>query len=93
EIASRAASDVPYERLWLGTEHLQEVQLRRQASSEAGREHLEEIYFSDFEQIRGVWLAKTARFERDGNFFQGVCINKVRANVGLFDSLFEKPKI
>lgn len=93
EIVISEAADLPYERIWVGTEHFQEVKLRRKASSEAGREHLEEIYFSDFEQIRGVWLAKTARFERDGNFFQSVCINKVRANVGLFDSLFEKPKI
>jgi hypothetical protein len=93
EIVISEAADLPYERLWIGTEHFQEVKLRRKASLEAGRECLEEIYFSDFEQIRGVWLAKTVRFERDGNFFQSVCINKVRANVGLFDSLFKKPKI
>lgn len=89
-IDERAKS--PYQRVWIGKENQQEVKLSRTIVSEDGAEVLEEIFFSEFEQVRGVWLARHIRYVHDGEFVQAVQIDKVTANVGLFDSFFAEPK-
>lgn len=92
EIAISEAAGSRYERLWISQEHHQEVKLTRVIENETSEPVIEEIYFSDFDQIRGVWLAKDIRYEREGVLIQRVVINRVRANVGIFDSFFAKPK-
>jgi hypothetical protein len=95
EIEIKAAADSPYERIWLGKEHYQEVKLRRAVPTVEDAEmtgRVEEIYFSDFEPTRGVWLARTVRYVQDGHVTQTVRIERVRANVGIFDSIFKRPK-
>lgn len=81
-----------YDRVWIGKDHYQEVKLSRIIELESGDDVLEEIYFSDFKKIRGVWIATTTRHERDGVITQIVRVDKVRANVGIFDSFFIRPK-
>ncbi len=92
EITIHEDANSPYDKLWIGKEHFQEVKLSRQTESGTGGLETEQIYFSDFEQIRGVWLAKTIRYEREGTVTQTVQIERVRANVGVFDSVFRRPK-
>jgi hypothetical protein len=60
--------------------------------TEAGDGALEEIYLSDFVQTRGVWLAKNIRHEQAGELTKQIVIDRVKANVGIFDSFFVKPK-
>lgn len=90
EVVVDAEAGSPYERIWLGKEHGQEVKLSRHLQGEGGTV-VEEVYFSEFEQVEGVWFSKLARFIRDGELVQTVRIDRVRANVGVFDSYFKRP--
>jgi len=92
EIVVSESANSPYERLWVSQEHHQEVKLSRRIELEDGQTSLQEIYFSDFEKIRGIWLAKQIRYENDGQIVQVVAIERVRSNVGIFDSYFAKPE-
>jgi len=92
EIVISDRADSPYQRVWIGKEHQQEVKLSRLIESDDRGEVLEEIYFSDFEKVRGVWMAKHIRYMRDGKLTQTVQIEEVRANVGIFNSFFAKPR-
>lgn len=95
KIKIKKDADSSYDQIWLGKEHYQEVKLSRtiQVADEGGmKDGVEEIYFSEFEQIRGVWLARTVRYERDGRLTQTVRIERIRANVGVFDSIFKRPE-
>lgn len=91
EIEIKEDADTPYGRIWLGKEHFQEIKLSRSVKTESGEDTEEAIYFSDFEQIRGVWLAKTIRYEQDGRVTQTIRIDRIKANVGMFDSIFKRP--
>ncbi|MGZ0656522.1 hypothetical protein ACWPKS_13035 [Coraliomargarita sp. W4R72] len=92
EVLIDERADSPYQRVWISQEHYQEIKLIRMIETADSGEVLEEIFFDDFEQIKGVWLAKHIRYHRDGELVQSVQIEKVRINVGLFDSFFAKPK-
>ncbi|MDQ8193328.1 hypothetical protein QEH59_02755 [Coraliomargarita sp. SDUM461004] len=91
EIEVSEAANSTYQRIWISSEHQQEIKLSRLVLNQEGEEVSEEIYFSDFDQIRGVWLAHCMRYFRDGELTQTVQIEKVSVNVGLFDSYFSKP--
>jgi hypothetical protein len=92
EIAIGEQANSPYERIWISKENYQEIKLSRMIKTEAGDGALEEIYLSDFVQTRGVWLAKNIRHEQAGELTKQIVIDRVKANVGIFDSFFVKPK-
>jgi hypothetical protein len=92
EIKIKDAANSFYDRIWIGQEHFQEVKLSRSLLEETKGLILEEIYFSDFVKIRGMWVAKTIRYEHDGEFVQMIHIDRLRANAGIFDSYFMKPQ-
>jgi hypothetical protein len=92
EVAIGDEAESSYDRLWLGREHAQEVKLSRHWQSEDGGEVVEEIYFSEFEQVNGVWFARLSRIMRGGELMQTLRIDRVRANAGIFDSYFRRPK-
>lgn len=92
EIAIGEQANSPYERIWISKENYQEIKLSRMIKTEAGDGALEEIYFSDFVQTRGVWLARNIRYEQAGELTEQIVIDRVKANVGIFDSFFVKPK-
>lgn len=92
EIAIGEGARSIYDRIWISQEHFQEVKILRPLQSNEGGAEFEEIYFSDFEKIRGMWVAKLIRYERNGKHVQTVRIDRVRANVGVFDSFFARPK-
>jgi hypothetical protein len=92
EITISDSADSMYDRVWISQEHYQEVKLTRPLDAGEGGVALEEIYFSDFEKVRGMWVAKLIRYERGGEHIQTVRIDRLRANVGIFDSFFSKPK-
>lgn len=92
EIVIGERADSPYKRLWLSKKHMQEVKLSRMIGAENGELVEELTYFSEYEKVRGVWVAKHIRTEQDGDLVQTIQIDRIRANVGIFDSYFEKPK-
>lgn len=92
EILISEQANSSYERIWISKEHLQEVKLSRRIESEDGDRSLEEIYFNDFDKVKGIWLAKRIRYERDGQIYQTVEIDRVRVNVGISDSYFAVPE-
>lgn len=85
-------ANIGYDVLWLSSENFQEVKLQRSLSREASNEaeKVEEIYFTEFDKVAGIWLANEIEYFTDGELTQRVLINEVRANVGIFDSYFEK---
>jgi len=60
------------------------------ASDEAAEPIETEIYFSNFYKKAGVYYAKEIDYVVDGLLTQKIYIDRIRANVGLFDSYFEK---
>jgi hypothetical protein len=82
-----------YDRIWISQENYQELKLSRKIEVEGQGTVLEETYYSDFDRVRGVWIAKTIHYYRDGAFFQSVLIDSAKANVGIFDTYFSKPTI
>lgn len=81
-----------FQRIWLHEEYLYELKMSRMLENAEGPEILEELYMSDFEQVRGVWTAKKVARHYDGQLVQEIVFDRVRANVGLYDSFFDKPK-
>ena len=92
EIAIGEQANSPYERIWISKENYREIKLSRMIEKKDGDRILEEIYFSDFEQIRGMWMAKNILYEQEGELTQQVVIERIRSNTGIFDSFFMKPK-
>ena len=80
-----------YDTVWLSTEHFQEVKLAfSNAPGEAADPIQTEIYFSNFDKNAGVYYAKEIDYVVDGLLTQKIYIDRIRANVGLFNSYFEK---
>lgn len=93
ELEVSPEADSHYETIWLHAEHYQEVKLRKRAIEGSGAEGVEstdEIYFSDFDQVRGVWFSRNVVQMSAGARVLTIQIDRVRPNVGLFDSFFEK---
>ncbi|ADE54612.1 hypothetical protein [Coraliomargarita akajimensis] len=86
-------SDFPYRSIWLDAEHYQEVRMERvlhSASAEEGS--VEVMQISDFDQIQGVYFGRTIVHYHGGEVSRTIQVSRIRVNVGLFDSLFSKPK-
>ena len=82
--------DLPYHTIWLDEAHCQEVKLARTLPAGPDGETVEqEIYFSDFRKVAGVYGAREVAYYSDGALTQKLELESVRANVGLFDSYFE----
>jgi len=80
-----------YDTVWLSTEHFQEVKLAYSNASDEAAEPIEtEIYFSNFDKKAGVYYAKEIDYVVGGLPIRTMYIDRVRANVGVFDSYFEK---
>lgn len=93
EISVDEAADVLYRRIWLHQEHFYEMKLSRQVVDENGEVSEAGIFLSDFERVDGVWSAKHLKFFNDDVIIQEVVLDKIRINVGLFDSYFDKPSL
>jgi hypothetical protein len=92
EIEVKEEAHSIYDRVWISQEHFQEVKLSRPIKEEGQPVNVEEIYFSNFEKIQGMWVAKSIRYEMDGQQVQAIQIDRLRANIGIFDNYFAKPK-
>lgn len=90
ELAVSPDADSPYDRIWLDAENYQEVMLRLRASKGAESEGRETMVFSDFSKVRGVWVAGKIRREVHNQVVSTITIDRVRPNVGLFNSFFER---
>lgn len=86
------SAGIQYHSIWLSTEHFQEVKLARtDVGSDAAQAPVEsEIYCSDFERIDGIYHATTMGYCTDGELTQTIRIDRIRTNVGIFDSYFKK---
>jgi hypothetical protein len=86
------SAGIRYHTIWLSTEHFQEVKLAAtDVGSDAAQAPVEsEVYFSDFERIDGVYHATTMDYCIDGELTQTIRIDRIRTNVGIFDSYFKK---
>lgn len=85
------SAGIYYDTVWLSTEHFQEVKLAfSNAPDEAADPIQTEIYFSNFDKNAGVYYAKEIDYVVDGLLTKKIYIDRVRANVGLFNSYFEK---
>lgn len=86
-----SSAGLPYHTIWLSAEHFQEVKLATSSVSEEGSEPIEtEIYFDEFEKIVGIYHAKKIDYIVNGEPTKVMRIDRIRANVGIFDSYFEK---
>lgn len=81
-----------YQRIWLHEEHAYELKMSRIIENGDEPAILEELFTSEFERMRGVWAAKKVDRYHDGQLVQEIVLDRIRANVGLYDSFFEKPK-
>ncbi len=88
----RPEAGLCYDEIWLDAESYQEIKLLRHlpASGDADVGEVQEIYFSGFEKVAGVWFAKDAEYFISGESTKHVHLDEVRANVGIFDSFFER---
>lgn len=93
EISVAEGADVLYQRIWLHQEHFYEMKLSRQVVDESGEVSEVGIFLSDFERVGGIWSARHLQFFKNEDIVQEVVLDKIRANVGLFDSYFEKPSL
>lgn len=93
EISVAEAEDVLYQRIWLHQEHFYEMKLSRQVVDESGEVSEVGIFLSDSQRVGGIWSARHLQFFKNQDMVQEVVLDKIRANVGLFDSYFEKPSL
>jgi hypothetical protein len=92
EIEVSEAADSIYEKIWLSEASYQEIKVRKRLALADGSELVEDIYFSEFDRVHGVWYARVAAHERGGEVVQTVRIDQARANVGIFDTFFSVPE-
>lgn len=79
-----------YHTIWLSMEHFQEVKLARTVTpSGAELPYEEAIYLSDFKKVEGINYSKKADYYRDGSHTKTVLIERIQANVGIFNSYFK----
>ena len=85
------AGNFGFKSLWLSLEHYQEVKMLRFVPSEeeASQEQREEIFYSGFNLINGIYWAKEMRHFFDKELVKEVSIEEVKANTGVYDSFFE----
>lgn len=83
------SAEIPFETIWLDAETFQEIKLaQRVTSEESDVPMLVEVFLSDISQVEGVYFARKADYYHDGTFFKAVEIERIRANIGIFDSYF-----
>lgn len=92
EISINDELNFDYNRIWIHQEYLYEMKMSRTIKNAAGELITEELRMSEFEPVRGVWAARKISRYYDDRLVQVVDISNLRSNVGLFDSLFEKPE-
>lgn len=90
ELSVSPEAGSPYDRIWLDAENYQEVKVRVRASEGAESEERQTMLFSDFSKLRGVWVAGKIRREVGDQPVVTITIDRVRPNVGLFNSFFER---
>ena len=82
-------ADCIYSTLWLDAETYQELKMARFIDAvETGQSVYEEIILSDSDQIEGVHFAQKMEYYHDGELVKTLLVDRIRANVGLFDSYF-----
>jgi hypothetical protein len=85
------SAGVPYHTIWLSAEHFQEVKMAVSSVSADGAELIEtEIYFADFEKLIGIYHAKKIDYVINGEPVKSMRIDRIRPNVGIFDSYFSR---
>lgn len=83
------SENIGYDAIWLSQEHFQEVKLARILKTEEDKELLQEVFLSEFDQIEGVYYAKNSRIYQDGVLQMEIDVERVRSNVGVFDTMFQ----
>ncbi len=94
KITVNEKSGSQFDTIWLSQETFQEIKLERNIETvDASGELLitrEEVYFSEFDQLNGVYFSRRIDYFIDSTFSRSVGIVKARANVGIFDTYFEQ---
>ena len=85
------AGNFGFKSLWLSMEHSQEVKMLRYLprEEETSQEQMEEIFYSGFNLINGIYWAEEMRHFFDKELVKVVSIEEVKPNAGVFDSFFE----
>lgn len=93
-IAVKPEADIPFDTIWISREHFQELKVTKIITDKSAPDKplLNEILFEDFDQVDGVWYAKTSRYFLDGKLQQSIEVEKIRLNTGIYDSFFERQK-
>lgn len=89
EISDKSRS--PYDRVWLRADNFQEIKLRTRIRENGGPSGLgvaDEFILSDFVQVDGVWFSQRVRQTRGDEMILLIETQRIRSNVGLFDSFF-----
>lgn len=90
ELSVSPDSGSPYDRIWLDAENYQEVKVRARSSEDGGSVDRETMEFSDFFKVRGLWVAGEIRRRVGDQRVMTITVDRVRANVGVFNSFFER---
>jgi hypothetical protein len=80
-----------YHTIWLSLKHYQEVKLAWTTPSKEGQALSEkEVVLSDFEMSDGVYFGKNSDYYVDGMLANTVKIERIRTNVSVFNSYFDR---
>ncbi|MGJ8650970.1 MAG: hypothetical protein ACSHX4_11470 [Opitutaceae bacterium] len=93
-IEVKPEANLPFDTIWISREHFQEIKVTKIIvdPSAPKKTLLNEIFYENFEQVDGVWFAKTSRYFMDGKQQQLIEVDKIRLNPGIYDSYFERQK-
>lgn len=78
-----------FSRIWLSTEHYQEVKYERHSFDSDGNITTEEVFFKNYKKIQNLLLASRIDKNIDGKRRFSTFIDNFEINYGLFDSLFK----
>lgn len=93
-IEVKPEANLPFDTIWISRENFQEIKVTKTIVDQNAPEKplLNEIFYENFEQVEGVWFAKTSRYFMDGKQQQLIEVDKIRLNPGIYDSYFERQK-
>ena len=78
-----------YTTIWLERETFQEIKLAKLLPVQGSDKLVyEEVLLSDMDQVEGVYFARKMEYHHDGQLVKTMVVDRVRANVGVFDSYF-----
>lgn len=85
-------SGLPFAEIWLNTEDFQERKVVMRPAEAIPGALSQTVLYHDYAQVDGVHYARSLHFYNDGQPQQRIEVERLRINVGIFDSYFEEAR-